>query len=139
MSADNVAARWAEMSRLRAVAPATGPEEPVEEVAGNKCFATVWGTGRAAPMVEFRLPDGTAEVFGYGWLRRVAVDADRRLVLYFTPADRVILEGQNLHTLRGLLALHRVTWVECLDPLHVGDGPDPVVTGITFELSGRDA
>jgi hypothetical protein len=139
MSADNVAAKWAEMNRLRSMTPVGEPEEPTETVAGNKCYATVWGVGRAAPMVEFRLPDGTAEAFGYSWLRRVAVDAGRRLILYFTPADRVILEGQNLHKLRGLLALHRVTWVECLDPLHAGDGPDPVVTGITFELSERAA
>jgi hypothetical protein len=137
MSADNVAAKWAAMSGLRPVAPASGPEDPAEEVASNKCFATVWGTGRAAPMVEFRMLDGTAEAFGYSWLRRVAVDAGRRLILYFTPADRIILEGQNLHKLRGLLALHRVTWVECLDPLHAGESQDPVVTGITFELSER--
>jgi hypothetical protein len=137
MNGENVAAKWAEMSRLRSVTPVGEPEEPVETVAGNKCYATVWGTGRAAPMVEFRMPDGTAEAFGYSWLRRVAVDAGRRLILYFTPADRIILEGQNLQKFRGLLALHRVTWVECLDPLHAGDGPDPIVTGITFELSER--
>lgn len=135
MTADN-AARWADAARHRLPGPAAAPDDPGEDVAPNRCFATVWGAARAAPMVEFRLPDGTTEAFGYGWLRRVATDARRRLVLDFTPADRVVLEGYNLARLRGLLALHRVTWVAAVDPLHAGDGPDPVVTAIAVETTG---
>jgi hypothetical protein len=136
MNADSLS-NWADLTRPRTLGPVAPAEEPTEDVAPNKCYATVWGSGRAAPMIEFRLPDGTTETFGYAWLRRVASDAARRLVLYFSPADRVILEGHDLGKLRGLLSLQRVVWVDSLDPLHAASEAGPVVTGITVELSDR--
>lgn len=135
MNADNLS-NWADLARARPLTSMAAAEEPSEDVAASKCFATVWG-GRAAPMVEFRLPDGTTEAFGYSWLRRVASDAARRLVLYFSPADRVILEGHDLGKLRSLLALQRVLWVDSLDPLHAENEAGPIVTRITIELSDR--
>jgi len=95
--------------------PPTANAAPADGEDDYTAFAHGRISSRPQLTLAFRLADGTAKAFAYGWFYGVeATDPDRCFTLDFTH-NKIKVEGRNLENLFRLICQHRVAEVRQAD------------------------
>jgi hypothetical protein len=97
----------------------------------SKAFGVNEETRPPHLMITFRLLDGTAMSFPYGYLINIFFDDDGRVILSFT-SHTVTVEGENLEALFKRLEIWSVGFVQELEPADKKD-KQPFVSAIIIE------